>query len=60
MYLNKELSNGGYGHLLSQINIIGEYIKEINYKSLFNVTNEEFSKKCNESISMDFPIDNSK
>ena len=60
MYLNKELSNGGYGHLLSQINIIGEYIKEINYKSLFNVTNEEFSKKCNESISTDFPIDNSK
>ena len=50
MYLNKELINSSFGHILSQINLTGEFIKNINYNSLFNVTNDEFSRKCNDAI----------
>ena len=57
MYLNKELFNSSLGHLLSQVNITGEFIKDINYNSLFNITNDEFSKKCNDAILFDNPIE---
>ena len=53
MYLNKELINSSFGHILSQINLTGEFIKNINYNSLFNVTNDEFSRKCNDAIVFD-------
>ena len=53
MYLNKELINMSFGHILSQINLTGEFIKNINYNSLFNVTNDEFSRKCNDAIVFD-------
>ena len=49
LYLNKELRGGNKGHLLSQIKIIGEFIKDISYENFNDVNQEQFVKLCNDA-----------
>ena len=53
MFLNKELRSGPQDHLISQMNVIGEFIKEISYDKLSDVTKEIFVRKCNEATNND-------
>ena len=57
MFLNKELLNSNLGHILSQIFIIEQHIKEITYNSLYNISNEEFEKKCKDAILIDMSLE---
>ena len=57
MFLNKELLNSNLGHILSQIIIIEQHIKEITYNSLYNISNEEFEKKCTDAMLIDMPLE---
>ena len=55
MYMNKEFKNGQYDHLVSQINVIGEFIKNVSYENFNGITQEQFIKKCNDAIINDMP-----
>ena len=57
IFLNKELLNSNLGHILSQIIIIEQHIKEITYNSLYNISNEEFEKKCKDAILIDMSLE---
>ena len=51
-YLNKELKSTVKGHLLSQIRIVGEFIKDLSYENFFDVKQEQFIKLCNDAVKM--------
>ena len=53
MFLNKELRSGPHDHLISQMNVIGEFIKTITYDKLNDVTKEMFVRKCEEATNQD-------
>ena len=53
--MNKEFKNGQYDHLVSQINVIGEFIKNVSYENFNGITQEQFIKKCNDAIINDMP-----
>jgi hypothetical protein len=55
MYMNKEFKNGEYDHLVSQINVIREFIKNVSYENFNGITQEQFIKKCNDAIINDMP-----
>ena len=57
MYMNKELKNGERGHLVSQINVIGEFIKNVSYEQFNGITQSQFIKKCNDVINNDTSSD---
>ena len=60
MYMNKEMKNGPRDHLVSQINVIGEFIKNITYEQLNGISEDIFNKKCNEATSSDLSNDTKK
>ena len=51
-YLNKELKSSAKGHLLSQIRIVGEFIKDCSYDNFFDVQQEQFIKLCNDAVKL--------
>ena len=51
-FLNKELKSTVKGHLLSQIKIVGEFIKDCSYDNFFDVEKDQFVKLCNDAIRM--------
>ena len=44
LYLNSELAKTQYGIVLSQIGLVIEYIKNMKYNDLINVSEEQFGK----------------
>ena len=53
MFMNKEMKNGPRDHLVSQVNVIGEFIKNISYTQLNGISQETFNRKCNEATFAD-------
>ena len=56
MFLNKEFRSGPKDHLISQMSVIGEFIKAVTYDKLNDVTQEDFKYKCEQAIKIDFNI----
>ena len=53
MFLNKEFKSGPKDHLISQMSVIGEFIKFISYDKLNDVSKEVFKQKCDEATKFD-------
>ena len=53
MFMNKEMKNGPRDHLVAQVNVIGEFIKNISHQQLNGISKEYFLRKCNEATNAD-------
>ena len=50
LFLNPELSKKEYGILLSQIGLVINVIKDMTYKDVINISQEEFEKNYNDIL----------
>ena len=53
MYMNKELRNGPNDQLVSQIYVVGEFIKNVTYENFYGISKEQFNRNCTEAINND-------
>ena len=50
MYMNKELRNGPNDQLVTQIYVVGEFIKNVTYENFYGISKEQFNRNCTEAI----------
>ena len=53
MYMNKELRNGPNDQLVTQIYVVGEFIKNVTYENFYGISKEQFNRNCTEAINND-------